>query len=136
MKTLCLYVNQIQQQKSDDHCSQSIGLTEQSADEQHNATRFPRGSTKIMRRGAWSILLHECKCLTSDCSWFCLECEKRSTSKPTPRALKWTASHIPSKTSYNLMSDVYAHVIKSTRLPSFLPFLHVGGESEDEASSE
>ena len=44
------------------------------------------------------------------------------------------ASHIPSKTSYNLTSDVYAHVIKSTRLPSSFTFPRVGGEPGDEAN--
>ena len=51
------------------------------------------------------------------------------------RALKWSALHIPSKTSYSLTSDVYAHMIKSTRLPSSFTFSRVGGEPGDEATS-
>ena len=35
------------------------------------------------RRGAWSILLCERTRLTSDCSWFCLECAKLQSPTPT-----------------------------------------------------
>ena len=48
-------------------------------------------------------------------------------------ALKWTTSHTRSKTSYNVMSNVYTRMIKLTRLPSSLFFWHMGGKPGNEA---